>query len=74
MKCDDNKSDIKENEKKMSEVKTCSGEEQQEIDQHNSEKTHNSNPTPIAPPRRKKKNKKQPDKTQVNITLKRNFT
>jgi hypothetical protein len=62
--------DIKEHEMKTSEVKTeeCNQGKQKEIDKNNSDKTKNSNQAPVAPPRRKKKNKKQPDKTQVNIT------
>ena len=67
MKCDAKKPDIKESENTILEVKTCSQEEQEEIDKHKLQKTDNSSPTPVAPPRRKKKNKKQPDKTQVNI-------
>lgn len=62
--------DITEHEMKTSEVKTeeCNQGKQKEIDKNNSDKTKNSNQAPVAPPRRKKKNKKQPDKTQVNIT------
>jgi hypothetical protein len=66
VKCD-TESDIKEHERKTSEVKTCSQGEQKEIDKNNSDKTNNSNEAPVAPPRRKKKNKKQADKNQVNI-------
>ena len=38
-----------------------------EVDKKNLGETKNANKTPIAPPRRKKKNKKQPDKTRVMI-------
>lgn len=65
---DNNKSDIKENEKETTEVKTAESNlgEVKEINHNSSDKVNNTTQAPIAPPRRKKKNKKQPDMTQVN--------
>ena len=68
---DDNKSEIKESEKETTEVKTAESNlrEVKEIDQNSSDKTNNTTQAPIAPPRRKKKNKKQTDMTQVNAVM-----
>lgn len=69
LESDNNKSDIKENEKKTTEINTTENNQGKvkEVDQNNSDKTNSATQAPIAPPRRKKKNKRQPNMTQVNV-------
>ena len=65
---DDNRSNVKEHEKITSEVKAqeYNQEQQKNID---NDLTKNAAQAPVAPPRRKKKNKKQVDKTEVSVLI-----